>query len=332
MIAPQQPPFAAQRGFTAITDRIYIRNVCDEPSSPPLAQQQGPTTVIIFGWGDATLKHVSKYSNGYHSIFPSARIIVVLSRTVQAVTQRLESRIEAMMPVINIVFPTPCIPGGNASATAKGNGFQNAPKDPERERILLHAMSNTGAIFLAATLLGYQHRHGTDRKFPLSLLVCDSTPGSLDFASQVGRWSRAMAVGILTSRFLPTWLPFVTITQVQAVSYMVLWANWAWEKLCGIEPSGIWANRVINDLAIVPVESHRLYMYSIEDEIIWWEDLLEAVAQAKALGYKAEVEMFEGSPHVGHMRLHPERYWKKVLSVWEGALLSTEMGRREATD
>ncbi|KAL2851396.1 hypothetical protein BJX68DRAFT_266305 [Aspergillus pseudodeflectus] len=334
MIASQQPPFAAQRGFTAITERVYIRNVCDEPSSPPLAQQEEPTTVVIFGWGDAALKHVSKYSDGYHNIFPRARIIVVLSRTLQAVTQRLESRIEAMMPVIDIVFPTPCTLGGKASAgAAKGDdGNKNAPEDIERERIVLHAMSNTGSIFLAATLLAYQRRRGTDRKFPVSLLVCDSTPGSLDFTSQVGRWSRAMAVGILTSRYLRTWLPFITITQVQAVTYMVLWANWAWEKLRGTEPSGIWANRVINDLAIVPVESYRLYMYSKEDEIIWWEDLLQAAAQAKALGYRADLEVFKGSPHVGHMRLHPERYWKKVLSVWEGTLLGTKMGRREAAD
>ncbi|KAL3484769.1 hypothetical protein BJX62DRAFT_248153 [Aspergillus germanicus] len=334
MIAPQQPPFAAQRGFTAITDRVYIRNVCDEPPSSPLAEGQEPTTVVIFGWGDASLKHVSKYSDGYHRIFPHARIVVVLSRTIQAVTQRHESRIEAMMPVIDIVFPTRCTLGGNASATAKRDENKNVPEHPERERILLHAMSNTGAIFLAATLVAYQRRQGTDRKFPVSMLVCDSTPGSLDFASQVGRWSRAIAVGMFSSRFLPTWLPFITVTQVQAVSYMVLWANWTWEKICGIEPSGIWANRVINDLAIVHVESHRLYMYSREDEIIWWEDLVQAAAEAKALGYHADLQMFEGSPHVGHMRLHSEQYWKKVLSAWEGAhsKQSTEMERGETAD
>ncbi|KAL4985930.1 hypothetical protein BDW68DRAFT_189294 [Aspergillus falconensis] len=274
MIAPRQPPFAAQRGFTAITDRDYIRNVCDEPFSPPLAEEQKSTTVVIFGWGDAALKHVSKYSDGYHSIFPSARIGVVLSRILQALAQRLESRIEAMMPVIDIVFPTPRTLWG------------------KRERILLHAMSNTGAIFPTATLLAYERRQ-----------VFDSTPGSLNFASQVPLHVAAI----------------ITNTQVQAVSYMALWANWAWEKLCGTEPPAIWTNRAINDLAIVAVESHRLSMYSKEDEIIWWEDLVQAVAQAKALGYSADLEMFAESPHVGHMRLHPEQYWKTVLSVWEGA-------------
>ena len=150
----------------------------------------------------------------------------MLSRTIQAVTQRHEFRIEAMMPVIDIVFPIRCAFGGNISATAKGDGNKNVPEHPERERILLHAMSNTGAIFLAATLVAYQCRQGTDRKFPVSMLVCDSTTGSLDFASLVGRWSRGIAVGIFSSRSLPTWLPFITVTQVQAVSYMILWAYW----------------------------------------------------------------------------------------------------------
>lgn len=43
----------------------------------------------------------------------------------------------------------------------------------------------------------------------------------------------------------------------------------------------------------------------------------ETAAQATSIGYKTDLEVFEGSPHVGHMRLHPEQYWKKVLSAWK---------------
>lgn len=276
-------------GFTSLSDRIYLRNGYETPN-PPLHQE--PTTVVIFGWGDGVLKHVSKYADGYQKIFPRARTVLVLSRTLQASTQSVESRIEAMMPVIDTVFPSPL-----------GNG--NEP-----ERVLLHAMSNTGGVFLAATFAAYQQRHGSNRKVPFSLLVCDSTPGSLNFASQVSRWSWAMAVG--TSKYF-LW-PF-TITRV--LWYIILWANWAWERLRGIEPSGVWAVRLMNDPAIAPVESGRLYLYSKEDKIIWWEDLVQAAAQAKSIGYKADLEMFEGSPHVGHMRLYPDQYWKKVLSAWK---------------
>ncbi len=213
--------------------------------------------------------------------------------TLQASIQPLESRIATMEPVTDIVFPSP---------TGNGN---------REERDLFHAMSNTGAVSLAAALAAYQKRHEPNRKVPYTLLVCDSTPGRLDrldFTTQRSRWSGAMAVG--TWKYFP-W-PFAI---TQALWYSLLGANRAWEWVRGTEPSGVWANQVINDLAISPIESNRLCLYSKKDEIIWWEDLVQAVAQIKGLGYKVDLEIFKGSPHVGHMRLHPQQYWNKILSA-----------------
>ncbi|KAJ5111991.1 hypothetical protein N7532_000036 [Penicillium argentinense] len=287
-MAPQPLPFP---GFTPISNRVYLRDGHEKAEPAPADE---PTTIMIFGWGDGMPKNVSKYADGYHELYPSARIIVVLSRTLHASNQPLDARVEAMMPVVDMVFPTP---------TGDGAG---------EERVLMHAMSNTGGIFTAATVVAYQKRHGTDKTLPHTLLVCDSTPGSLDFASQVGRWSRAMAVG--TAKFFP-WPSIVT----QGLWYAFLWANFALEWVRGSEPSGVWATRIMNDQTIAPISSNRLYLYSKEDEIIWWEDLEHAVAQVKSLGYKVDLEMFEGSPHVGHMRLHPEQYWNKVSNAWKEA-------------
>jgi hypothetical protein len=262
---------------------VYLRNG-NEKSKPVPADE--PTTIIISGWGDGMPKHVSKYSDGFHGLFPSSRIIVILSGTLQASNQQEEARIQAMMPVVDTIFPTPTGSGG------------------EEERVLIHAMSN---------VVGYQRRHGTDKTFPHKLLVCDSTPGSLDFASQVGRWSHAMAVG--TAKFFP-WPAIIT----QGLWYIFLWANWAWERLRGSEPSGVWANRTMTDKSITSTDTHRLYLYSKEDEIIGWKDLEENVARVKALGWPVDLEMFEGSPHVGHMRLHPEQYWNKISNAWKQAV------------
>ncbi|KAJ6098871.1 hypothetical protein N7467_000406 [Penicillium canescens] len=288
-MSPRPIPFP---GFTPISDRVYLRNG-NEKSKPVPADE--PTTIIISGWGDGMPKHVSKYSDGFHELFPSSRIIVILSGTLQASNQQEEARIEAMMPVVDTIFPTPTGSGG------------------EEERVLIHAMSNTGAIFAAAAVVGYQRRHGTDKTFPHKLLICDSTPGSLDFASQVGRWSHAMAVG--TAKFFP-WPAIIT----QGLWYIFLWANCALERLRGSEPSGVWANRVMTDKSITSTDSHRLYLYSKEDEIIGWKDLEENVAGVKALGWPVDLEMFEGSPHVGHMRLHPEQYWNKISNAWKQAV------------
>ncbi|KAJ5502979.1 hypothetical protein N7463_005853 [Penicillium fimorum] len=289
-MAPQPLPFP---GFTPISNRVYLRNGHEKANPTPADE---PTTILISGWGDGMPKHVTKYSDGFHELYPSARIIVILSRTFEATNQPEEARIQAMMPVIDTIFPTP---------TGDGN---------EKERLLVHAMSNTGAIFAAATVMAYQRRHGTDKPFPHPLMVLDSTPGSLHFASQVIRWSRAMAFG--TAKFFP-W-PFLI---THGMWYLFLWANYLWGVVRGAVPSGVWADRIINDKAFVTTESSRVYLYSKEDDIIGYKDLEENVAHAKTLGYSVDLEMFEGSPHVGHMRLHPEQYWNKIASSWKQAMV-----------
>lgn len=288
-MAPQPVPFP---GFTPISDRVYLRNGHEKAKPSPADE---PTTIIISSWGDGMPKHVTKYSDGYHELYPSARIIVILSRTFQATHQSEEARIAAMMPVVDTVFPTP---------TGSGN---------EKERLLVHAMSNTGAIFTASIVVAYQRRHGTDKPFPHQLLVLDSTPGGLVFTSQVTRWSRAMAVG--TAKFFP-W-PFII---TQGMWYLFLWGSYLWQLISRSEASGVWADRIINDKSCVTTDSSRVYLYSKEDEIIGYKDLEENVAHAKTLGYSVDLEMFEGSSHVGHMRLHPEQYWSKVASSWKQAI------------
>ncbi|GCB27327.1 hypothetical protein AAWM_10212 [Aspergillus awamori] len=280
-------------GFIPLSDRVYLRNGRRRFKTTGTVE---PTTIIIFGWGDGMPKHVSKYADGFHDLYPSARILVVLSSTLQALSQPVEERIQDMMPVIDTVFPT---------ATGGGKG---------EERVLLHTMSNTGGIFLAAAFTAYQKRHGADNRFPHKLLICDSTPGGLSLSRQAGRWSRAMAVG--TSKFFP-W-PFIV---TQALWFVLLWVHYILERLRGLEPSGVWADRVMNDESVTTRESSRLYLYSKEDEIIGFEDLEENVAQVKTLGYQAvDLELFEGSPHVGHMKLHPQQYWGKISECWKAAI------------
>lgn len=282
-------------GFTPISERVYLRNRHEKSRSPSSAHD--PTSIVIFGWGDGMPKHLSKYARGYYELYPSAKIVVVLSSTWQAYAQPVNSRIEAMSPVVDTAF-TPSNKGSN-----------------KEERILLHAMSNTGAVFLAATLVAYQQRYGGNRRAPHTLLVFDSTPGSPYFASQVGRWSRALALGT------PINFPWV-FSMTRPLWYIALCLHRAYQWLRGTEPSGIWAIRILSDPAVAPPEPHRLYLYSKEDEIIWWEDLVQNVNQARNLGYKADLEIFDGSPHVGHMRLHPEQYWNAIFTAWKAQCIA----------
>ncbi|KAI0467174.1 hypothetical protein F4859DRAFT_278776 [Xylaria cf. heliscus] len=282
-------------GYTPITNRIYIRNEktgSDSESVRRKTTAADPTTILVYGWGDGHPKHVSKYSEGYHALFPSARIVVIINPILAATTQTLPKRTESMRPIIDTCFPT---------------------KDDGSERVIMHIMSNTGGIFAAATLNAYRERHGLDVVLPHHLCVSDSTPGGLNFGSEVWRWARAMAMGV------PKWfpLPFQFTTALCAaflfiVNYLAI--------AVGIEPSGPHSARIFVEHAFATPKALRLFCYSKEDDLIYWEDLEAQAANARRKGYKTVMEEFKGSPHVGHMRMHPEQYWSTILRCWEQAM------------
>ncbi|KAI0007277.1 DUF829-domain-containing protein [Xylariaceae sp. FL0662B] len=285
-------------GFSPLADRIFIRNedsnsVRTTESSP----RDDPTTVLIYGWGDGAPKHVAKYADGYHKLFPAARILVVISPTIGALQDNVEQRIKSMLPIIDTVFPT------------SGDGTT--------ENVILHIMSNTGGIYAGATLCAYQQRHGADKTLPHHLCVSDSTPGSLVFSTEAWRWSRAVAMG--TAKWFP-W-PF---TVTHRLWWVVMYAVHFIEKAIGREPSGEHAMRVFLDNATASTRAPRIYMYSKEDDLIWWEDLEAQAAIAKSKGYTTELVRFEGSPHVGHMRMHPDRYWGAIEKWWKVSMASEE--------
>ncbi|KAI1825642.1 hypothetical protein F4861DRAFT_501084 [Xylaria intraflava] len=281
-------------GYTPITHRIFIRNEdagSDLKNARNKATGTEPTAILVFGWGDGQPKHVGKYSEGYHALFPSARIVVITNPILAATTQTLYWRTHDMMPVIDTIFPT---------------------KDNRSERVIIHIMSNTGGIFAAATLNAYRERHGPDAVLPHHLCVSDSTPGGLNFMSEAWRWSRAMALNV------PKWIPLPFVLSQALCCVFLTLVNYA-AVAVGIEPSGSYSARIFNEHAFATPKALRLFCYSKEDDLVYWEDLEEQAALARSNGYTTVLEEFKGSPHVGHMRVHPEQYWSSILRCWKQA-------------
>ncbi|KKA30161.1 hypothetical protein TD95_001169 [Thielaviopsis punctulata] len=283
-------------GFTPITPQIHVHEPqtaapARSPSSPI-----SPRVVIIYGWGDGLPRHVAKYTDGFRALYPHAKIIAVLSPIFKALTQSMADRSAHMGKIIDLAYPP------NAVYTA------DAPEDA----VLVQAMSNTGAINLTATHYAYHQRFG--RAMPYRLLNHDSMPGSVQLTwENMPRWSRAMALG--TAGFFP-WPFFVTQTIWGAFLALNEFGHWVF----GAETASVSAARMGVDENYTYKGMTKLYIYSKEDEIIYWEDVEEAMALSKQHGYKTVSKIFEGSGHVGHMRLAPEEYWSTIKNAWEEAI------------
>ncbi|GAB1313758.1 DUF829-domain-containing protein [Madurella fahalii] len=278
-------------GFEKLSNQVYVQR-----GSLGSGEPDHPTTVVIYGWGDARPRHVAKYIYGYRQLFPNARIVVIFSPILKALYQTLEARSKTMFPVIEAVYPQ--IPD-----------LQNAES---RERVLLHVMSNTGGMNCAATMNAYTKRTG-GKLFPHDMLVCDSTPGSTHFLPNIGPWSRAMALGVAP------WLPWpFIITQALAAMFLGTLHGFGW--LIGATSAAEFSTGAVNDARLSDVSAKRLYLYSKEDDIIHWEDIEKHAADARQKGWSVSAEVFEGTPHVGHMRAHPEQYWRAIARAWKEAV------------
>lgn len=280
-------------GFTSLSDQIFVR----EPAEDNKASRDPshPDVVLIYGWGDGLPRHVAKFAAGFETLYPCTKQILILSPIKKALFTDLTERSRLMLPVITELFP-------------EGPNGPNVPK-----KILTHSMSNTGAVNYAATLNKYKMLYNAP--MPHQLMAMDSTPGStnLDFANVV-RWSRAMALG--PAKIFP-W-PFV-VTQTIAAVFLLMYSLFE-GLVAGRESAGAWSRKAANNPEYESHDARKLYMYSKEDDLIGWEDIVAHAAETRTLGWKADVEEFKGSGHVGHMRMHSDQYWNAIAESWKRAI------------
>ncbi|KAL3437463.1 hypothetical protein BDV09DRAFT_201766, partial [Aspergillus tetrazonus] len=298
MVASQAGATIHFPGFTSRTDQIFVRDGISESSESTSISNGSPVkTLIIFAWGDAQPKNITKYADGFRTLYPSAKQIVVLSPIYKALWRSMAQRVEAMSPIVDEVFPP--------------TGKSEAEQDHDGSGVLIQVMSNTGGIAYAAALHAYRNRYG--RPLPHRLVILDSTPGSTDLTfANMRRFALAMALG--TAKFFP-W-PFYVTRGLWAVFLYVL--NLI-EKILGRASAGAESVKVVGNPELASLETKRLYLYGKEDQIILWSDIEAHIAESRQKGWEVQYRVFEGSGHVEHMRKHPVAYWKAIKEAWEDA-------------
>ncbi len=103
----------------------------------------------------------------------------------------------------------------------------------------------------------------------------------------------------------------------QGLAFIILALIFSASWLTGNASAAAFSVAAMIDTELCDKNAKRLYLYSKADEIIAWDAVEVHAAQATTRGYDVSLELFEGSPHVGHMRAFRDQYWAAIRKAWE---------------
>lgn len=255
----------------------------------PRAKQQQPLIFIAF-WMNAPPRALAKYVVEYRRLMPSARIVFIRSSsndffwhaTARAQTARVAPAVDAIRTVVT-------------------------PDNPA----FIHLFSNGGLSGTAHLLRAYNRRTGN--ALPISSMIVDSAPGTATVAAAMRAFSFALPkmwiLRLISKSFL--WLSLVLVKLIHAITRSP-------------DPVAL-ARKVINDVSLIqPVNAEgvptRCYIYSDTDELVDARDVEQHASESEACGWLVRRERFQGTPHVGHMRAAPERYWGVIKEYLEPSI------------
>ncbi|PWY83561.1 hypothetical protein BO70DRAFT_379341 [Aspergillus heteromorphus CBS 117.55] len=275
------PPFI--ENFRSIGQNIYLH----EPSATP--QSPDPALIIICTWfGGATPRRISKYTTRYRQNYPDTSILLLVS-SIRDFTVRS----------FNAVDP---------NLTPARDSITRILQSNPNASILLHVFSNGGCntvTHLARSMKDASLAGGVDFKSALKLIVFDCCPGDTSFQ----RFWNAAAVA------LPTTQPGRALGS--AVLYPTARAVSALQSV-GVMRSIDVYRAELNDPAVFGKPARRLYLYSLVDDMIPWEEVERHLDEARERGYEAGGVRFEDGRHCALVMSDEERYWGAVRRAWEG--------------
>lgn len=272
-------PSKSLDSFAALSSTVYMR---DPSKNEAYTAGKAPTTIVILFWMNAESRHMAKYLAEYMKLAPTARIIYATT-TIRDFVSRTSAEYQQLRlkPVVDAI---------RASTKTGGSVF-------------LHAFSNAGVF--ATNHLSKTFLHMTGKKLPLKSMVLDSAPGKATFSVTI----KVLSYLIPKSGFFRL-LGMVSIYVFTALYWMI-------KRIARLQDSVLLSRRAINDSGLVTGGIERCYIYSDKDELVGWRDVEEHSSEAERKGWIVTREKFVGTPHVGHMRVDPERYWRTIMRVMD---------------
>lgn len=280
---PSSPQHTAIPGFTLLAPTIWERQ--PSPYIHAFSTNDPPSLIIVLPWTGAHGKHVAKYTDMYHVLFPSAHILCITTSTKDICLRSSKKKQRMLQPAVERIL----------SHVDAHDGHAN---------ILVHAFSEGGSNKAVELAEAYQKTTGT--RLPASALCLDSTPGHPHY--------RRLCNAIKKS--LPP-IPILNCTGLFIGSALLggIWILYRCFK--GYENNVISRTRGrLQDANYWDPTAPRCYFYSKGDELIAWQDIREHMGEALRSGAPVLDVSFEDSGHCKHAAVHPDRYWGAVSLTW----------------
>jgi hypothetical protein len=280
-MAPEPVP-GPLTGFKRLNASTYIYEPPTTTTTSP-SSSSGPDLILLPSWLDASPRHIAKYTRGYQTLYPTARILLLTTALTDVTLHTRAAEAARLAPTLSLLTSLPSHTG-----------------------ILLHSFSNGGAY--TAHLLARLYLARTGHVLPISAQILDSSPGH----GHYGRTATAMALSLPRSPAVLHYVSLVMLHLFLAVYYVAKTATGGLNKVQvmreGLLDVKFWDNGV-----------PRCYVYSKEDKMVTWGDVVEHAGMAREKGWKrVSVEEFDGSAHCGHLLVDEGRYWGIVERVWGG--------------
>ncbi|TFY83486.1 hypothetical protein EWM64_g525 [Hericium alpestre] len=212
-------------------------------------------------------------------------------------------------------------------------GYINPESVPSGSSVLVHAFSNGRFTVSSASvpLVDSCHQGGAAQVVTLSDVLKDraakrthghkdsyDVPSALILDSAPGDSSIGSAVAAFTITIRS---PFIRYPAM-FIAWLIFASLFLFHALLGRKRQMEEVTRALQRTHLLPwigEATPRLYIYSKRDALIPYTTVAQHAAEARALGYAVDTEVFDKTMHVAHMRSDPDRYWAAVQRVWRTA-------------
>ncbi|RFU25867.1 hypothetical protein B7463_g10471, partial [Scytalidium lignicola] len=280
----QPKPSTGFSDFIKLNSTVLISPQPNEPSTVTVttSSKPPPDVILITSWLNAQPRHIAKYTTCYTKLYPTARIIVVTTDTVNMLFHSKTANLKRLTPVLEFLYGIP----------------------PDA-RILLHSFSNGGAATLCTIVATYLEK--TAKPLPMTALVLDSSPGRATYEASIRAFTVSIPKNIL--------LRFLGMAFFRIVFGFYVFYFWVFGKGTPVDL----IRAMLNKTELFDTKTPRLYVYGWKDVMVQWKDVEEHVADARSKGYVVDSERFEDTGHVSHLVAHEEEYIGAVQRLWNSA-------------